>query len=361
MAEGRRMTAAQAVDKLMASEHADVIRESVRLVVAELMEAEVAELVGAELGERAPERRTTQRNGYRERSWDTRVGELELAIPKLRSGPAYFPIVSGAAPARRAGAGRGRPGGLRQRRLDPQGRPGRRAARGADEQGPGLAAVPRASTSRSRRSASGRWRAPTRTCGSTPSRRRCATARTCVSKALVIAYGVHETGRREVIGLDVGEIESEAFWREFLRSLRRRGLDGVRAVRLRQPRGAQERDRPGARLPVAALHGALRSRHAPALPPAPARARLRRAARGLQRRRPRPGARARDRGDRAARADRAEGRRAAARPPRRTCSRSTASPPSTGASCAARTRSSASTARSAAAPTSSASSPTTPR
>ena len=49
-----------------------------------------------------------------------------------------------------------------------------------------------------------------------------------VSKALVIAYGVHETGRREVIGLDVGQIESEAFWRVFLRSLRRRGLDGVR-------------------------------------------------------------------------------------------------------------------------------------
>ena len=91
MAEGRRMTAAQAVDKLMSFEHADVIRESVRLMVAELMEAEVAAVVGAELGERAPERRTTQRNGYRERAWDTRVGELELAIPRLRSGPAYFP------------------------------------------------------------------------------------------------------------------------------------------------------------------------------------------------------------------------------------------------------------------------------
>ena len=78
MAEGLRMTAAQAVDKLMSSEHADVIRESVRLVVAELMEAEVAELIGAEYGERAPERRSTQRNGYRPREWDTRVGELEL-------------------------------------------------------------------------------------------------------------------------------------------------------------------------------------------------------------------------------------------------------------------------------------------
>jgi putative transposase len=49
-----------------------------------------------------------------------------------------------------------------------------------------------------------------------------------VSKALVVAYAVHETGLREVIGLDIGEVESGAFWVEFLRSLRKRGLDGVR-------------------------------------------------------------------------------------------------------------------------------------
>src|SRR5512133_149736 len=47
-------------------------------------------------------------------------------------------------------------------------------------------------------------------------------------KALVIAYGVHERGRREVLGIDVGEAETEAFWREFLRGLRARGLTGVR-------------------------------------------------------------------------------------------------------------------------------------
>jgi putative transposase len=47
-------------------------------------------------------------------------------------------------------------------------------------------------------------------------------------KCLVIAYAVHESGRREVIGLDVGEAETEAFWRDFLRSLRARGLSGVR-------------------------------------------------------------------------------------------------------------------------------------
>src|SRR2546430_13876768 len=65
-------------------------RESVAVMVKEIMEAEIAQLAGAELGERAPDRREAQRNGYRPRRWDTRVGEIELAIPKLRSG-SYFP------------------------------------------------------------------------------------------------------------------------------------------------------------------------------------------------------------------------------------------------------------------------------
>jgi putative transposase len=59
-------------------------------VVRELMEAEVATLTGAGRGERSPER-VTNLNGYRERAWETRVGEIELAIPRTRSGPAYFP------------------------------------------------------------------------------------------------------------------------------------------------------------------------------------------------------------------------------------------------------------------------------
>ena len=86
MAEGHRMTAADLVDKLMADEHADVLGDSVAWLVEELMSAEVTVLTGAKLGERAPDRRQTQRNGYRQRRWDTRVGELELAIPKLRTG-----------------------------------------------------------------------------------------------------------------------------------------------------------------------------------------------------------------------------------------------------------------------------------
>ena len=82
MAEGHRMTAADLVDKLMSDEHADVLRDSVAWLVTQLMEAEVGELAGAGFGERAPDRRQAQRNGYRPRRWDTRGGELELAIPR---------------------------------------------------------------------------------------------------------------------------------------------------------------------------------------------------------------------------------------------------------------------------------------
>jgi transposase-like protein len=70
MAEGHRMTAADLVDKLLADEHADVLRDSVAWLVTELMEAEVGGLTGAGLGKRAPDRRQAQRNGYRPRRWD---------------------------------------------------------------------------------------------------------------------------------------------------------------------------------------------------------------------------------------------------------------------------------------------------
>jgi transposase-like protein len=84
------MAIEEVVRKVLADEHADVIRDSVRWVVQELMEIEVSELVGAKLGERRPEDRATHRNGYRPRRWDTRAGEIELQIPKLRQG-SYFP------------------------------------------------------------------------------------------------------------------------------------------------------------------------------------------------------------------------------------------------------------------------------
>jgi putative transposase len=84
-----RMTIAEVVREVLRDEHADVIRESVRAVAQELMEAEVSELIGAARGERT-EDRATHRNGYRPRRWDTRAGEIELQIPKIRQG-SYFP------------------------------------------------------------------------------------------------------------------------------------------------------------------------------------------------------------------------------------------------------------------------------
>jgi putative transposase len=227
MADRPRMTAAQLVDKLLASEHADVLRESIAWLVAELMDAEVATLVGAELGERAPGRRTTQRNGYRPRAWDTRVGQLELAIPKLRAG-SYFP--SFLEPRRRAEQAlvavvqEAYVNGVSTRKVDrlvaQLGLQGMtkdqvsRLCRGLDEQvrvfreRPLEGAYPYlwldAKVERVREPGGVRH------------------------KALVIAYGVHHSGRREVIGLDVGEAETESFWREFLRGLRARGLEGVR-------------------------------------------------------------------------------------------------------------------------------------
>ncbi len=65
---------------VLLDEHADVIREAVKAVCAELMELEVSELIGAERGERRPQDRATHRNGYRARRWDTRAGEIELAV-----------------------------------------------------------------------------------------------------------------------------------------------------------------------------------------------------------------------------------------------------------------------------------------
>jgi putative transposase len=89
MAERARMTAAQLADKLLQDEHADVLLASVAWMARELMEADASAQIGAELGERSLER-TTHRNGYPPRQWDTRVGSIELAIPKLRQG-SYFP------------------------------------------------------------------------------------------------------------------------------------------------------------------------------------------------------------------------------------------------------------------------------
>ena len=92
MAGADRMTIEEVVRKVLLDEHADVVREAAEAVAAELMEVEVAHLIGAERGERRPQDRATHRNGYRPRRWDTRAGEIELQIPKIRQG-SYLSLI----------------------------------------------------------------------------------------------------------------------------------------------------------------------------------------------------------------------------------------------------------------------------
>src|SRR3954454_15950788 len=228
MAEGQILTTQELVRKALADEHGDFLKDAVAMVAAQMMEAEISAQIGAERGEVAPAARVTHRNGYRPRVWETRVGEIELAIPRKRSGEAYFPGFL--EPRRRseqaivAVVTEAYVNGVSTRKVDRlveqlgiHGMSKDRVSslcRGLDEQVRAFRERPLE--------------------GAYPyvwldaKHEKVRDGAHVVSKALVIAYGVHETGRREVIGLDVGQIESEAFWREFLRSLRRRGLDGVR-------------------------------------------------------------------------------------------------------------------------------------
>ena len=228
MAETKRMTAEQVVSYLLEEDGLDFLRESLTWVVQQLMEAEVSELVGAGHGERVPEERLTHRNGYRARSWSTRAGEIELAIPKIRRG-SYFPsfleprrrseqaLVSVVQEAYVAGVSTRKVDqvveslGLRISKSEVS-----RICAGLDEQVDAFRNRP----------LEGRY--PYLWLDAKVEKVR--DGGRVVRKALVLAYAVHESGYREVIGLDVGESETEAFWRSFLRGLVERGLTGVQLV-----------------------------------------------------------------------------------------------------------------------------------
>jgi transposase-like protein len=218
------MTADEVVSYLLEDEGVDFLRESLKWVVQQLMEAEVSELIGADHGERTPER-ATYRNGYRPRRWDTRAGEIELAIPKLRRG-SYFPtfleprkrseqaLVAVVQEAYVAGVSTRKVDqvveslGLRVSKSEVS-----RVCEGLDEQVEAFRGRP----------LEGRY--PYLWLDAKVEKVR--DGGRVVRKCLVIAHAVHETGRRELIGLDVGECETEAFWTEFLRGLVARGLTGV--------------------------------------------------------------------------------------------------------------------------------------
>src|SRR4051812_12047295 len=224
MAGRDRMTIEEVVRQVLREEHSDVIRESVRAVTQELMEAEVSELIGAERGERS-EDRATHRNGYRPRRWDTRAGEIELQIPKLRRG-SYFP--SFLQPRKRSEQAlvsvvqQAYVCGVSTRRVDQLVESlGLRISRSEVSRICGLLDE-QVQAFRSR-PLEGRY--PYLFVDAKVEHVR--DGGRVVRKCVVVAHGVHETGRREIIGLDVGEAETETFWREFLWGLVARGLVGV--------------------------------------------------------------------------------------------------------------------------------------
>jgi transposase-like protein len=224
MAGMDRMTILEVVREVLRDEHADVIRESVRAVAQELMEAEISELIGAERGERT-EDRATHRNGYRPRRWDTRAGEIELQIPKIRQG-SYFP--SFLQPRKRseqalvAVVQQAYVCGVSTRRVDQLVESlGLRISRSEVSRIAGL--LDEQVQAFRQRPLEGRYPYVFVDAKIEKVRDGGRVQRKCV----VIAHAVHETGRREIIGLDVGAAETEAFWTEFLRSLVARGLVGV--------------------------------------------------------------------------------------------------------------------------------------
>jgi transposase-like protein len=228
MVEVQSMTVADVVAQVRDGRLEDFVREAVVLVARAMMEAEISAEVGAELGEVAPESRVTHRNGYRSRPWETRVGEIELLIPRKRQGSSYFP--SFLEPRKRAEQAivavvlEAYVNGVSTRKVDRlveqlgiDGMSKDRVSalcRGLDEQVQAFRGRPLE--------------------GAYPylwldaKQVKVRDHGRVVSKAVVVAYAVHESGVREVIGLDVGEVESGAFWVEFLRGLRQRGLAGVR-------------------------------------------------------------------------------------------------------------------------------------
>ena len=209
-------------------EDADFLRQGIQLLSQMLMELEVDQQVGASKHERTPERKN-YRNGHRQRTWKTRVGEIDLAIPKLRKG-SYFPsLLEPRRPTEKALLAVIQEAylkGVSTRKVD------------ALLKALGLTGIDKSSVSRickeldhtveEFRNRSLQESYPYVWLDAMYLKVR--QNHRVVSLALVIAIGVDDTGERHMLGFDLGASEDEDFWLAFLRSLVKRGLRSVQLV-----------------------------------------------------------------------------------------------------------------------------------
>ena len=206
----------------------DFLRDMISFAAQRLMELEVGGLTGAAYGEKDSER-LAQRNGYRDRDWETRAGTVELKIPKLRKG-SYFPCFL----EPRRVAEKALTAVIQEAYI--QGI----STRSVDDlvKAMGMSGISKSQVSRLceeidervtaflERPIEGDWPYIWMDATYIKVRR----AGRIVSVAVIIAVGVNSDGRSEVLGMTIGHSEAEVFWTEFLRSLARRGLRGVKLV-----------------------------------------------------------------------------------------------------------------------------------